>query len=57
MSKEHDMHPKRTIEPIAPATIPGEPTDPKIPTERDPERNEDRGGLGKSEEEEQERRR
>jgi hypothetical protein len=28
---------KRTIEPIGPTTIPGEPLDPKIPPELEPE--------------------
>jgi hypothetical protein len=36
---------KRTNDPIAPTTIPGEPTDPKIPPEQDPERDVERDGL------------
>jgi hypothetical protein len=31
----------RTIEPIAPTNIPGEPLDPKIPPEMDPEHDDE----------------
>ena len=35
--QESDMPGKRPDEPIAPATIPGKPTDPKIPPDQQPE--------------------
>jgi hypothetical protein len=38
------MQHRRPHEPIAPATIPGEPLDPKIPPDEGPERDEERGG-------------
>jgi hypothetical protein len=36
---------KRPSEPIAPATLPGEPTDPKIPPEQQPDREKVRDEL------------
>jgi hypothetical protein len=36
---------KRPSEPIAPATLPGEPTDPKIPPEQQPDRDKSRDEL------------
>jgi hypothetical protein len=36
---------KRPNEPIAPATIPGRPTDPKIPPDQEPESDEERDEL------------
>jgi hypothetical protein len=40
MEKERRMPSKRPREPIAPTTIPGEPLDPKIPTDEEPELDE-----------------
>jgi len=47
------MPKKRPNEPIAPTTIPGEPLDPKIPPEQQPERDEERDGLVEPEAERQ----
>jgi len=44
---------KRPLEPIAPATIPGQPLDPKIPPDQMPEDDEGRGEPVESEEERQ----
>ena len=51
MSKERRMPNNRPHEPIAPATIPGEPLDPKIPPDDDAERDEDRAALAEPKEE------
>jgi hypothetical protein len=40
---------KRPNEPIAPATIPGQRTDPKIPPDQEPEADEERDELVESE--------
>jgi len=44
---------KRPNEPIAPTTIPGEPLDPKIPPDQEPQRDEERDGLVEPDEERQ----
>jgi hypothetical protein len=49
------MSPKRPNEPIAPTTIPGERTDPKIPPDEPSERHEQRDELEQSDEEQQAR--
>jgi hypothetical protein len=41
---------KRPSEPIGPTTIPGEATDPKIPPDEQPERDEERDELEETEE-------
>jgi hypothetical protein len=45
------MPKNRPKEPIAPTTIPGEATDPKIPPDEEPKRDEERDGLVEPEEE------
>jgi hypothetical protein len=42
---------KRPNEPIAPTTLPGEPMDPKIPPDDEPERDEEYDELVESEDE------
>jgi hypothetical protein len=45
------MQHKRPREPIAPTTIPGEPLDPKIAPEDDPERDEEQNEIEEPDEE------
>ena len=58
MAHENRIPRKRPREPIGPTTIPGEPTDPKIPPDEAPERDNERNDAdyrGETEEERQAR--